>query len=70
MIGNLKFLIVFKSAGKNKIKIKEKREISTKSVLVFGVTNERVTNTQEIFTVHLYYHFLYTLKFSKYFDLF
>jgi len=40
---NLKFTIVFKSAGKNNIKIKKKRAFYAKSVfikliLVFGVT--------------------------------
>jgi len=42
---NLKFPIIFKSAGKNKFKIKKKREfkVLNKSILVFGVTLKQIT---------------------------
>jgi len=46
-VQNLKFSVIFKSAGENKKKNKEKqdflRKMSTKPVLVFGVTLKKIT---------------------------
>jgi len=72
----LKLSIVFKSARKNHIKIKEKREFLRKiglwqnQILVFGVTLKQMNVIHEFFTGCLYLHFLCTIKFSKYFYFF
>jgi len=56
---NLKFLIVFKSAGKNRQKSQGKTEIFTqhrfltKSILIFGLTLKQMT-VYEIVTGYLY----------------